>query len=105
MEALFMVSELHDLLHSLVVRTPQQQLYHWTQQKLVRSRVQHLIRVFGKKITTAHAKQLMNLKITLEMLEKWRAESRDKQHFLDTLKKNKVKSTILRERLTVFFFK
>lgn len=47
----------------------------------------------------------MNLDVTFETLEKWKGESKDKEDFIDTLKKKRVKSKILREKLSLFFFK
>ena len=105
MEALFSVEPLHALLPSLAIRTPQQQIQHWALQKQKRNSVQRLMRVFGKKITRAHTQQLIKMNVSFETPERWKSESKDRKEFTDTLKKRKINSKILRERLSLFFFK
>ncbi|ORU90792.1 MAG: hypothetical protein A6F71_07525 [Cycloclasticus sp. symbiont of Poecilosclerida sp. M] len=105
-ESLFMLTPLHDILASLGigVRSPQQQIHLWTLQKQKRQAVQQLVRFFGKKITKAHASQLKEKNITLEILEQWRAEANNVKDFNDTLKEHRVNSKKLQDNLCLFYF-
>jgi hypothetical protein len=85
MKSLFTLTPLKDLLPSLSFRTPQQQLSYWTLQKKKRAAVQKLIQFFGRKITTAHAGQLLARKITHQDLEQWRTTASTAKKFIDIL--------------------
>ena len=77
MESLFMSTPLHDILASLGVRSPQQQIELWTLRKQKWQAVpQQLVRFFGKKIAKPHASQLTEKSITVEILEQWKLEAR-----------------------------
>ena len=105
MEALFRIPSLQALLPSLAIKTPPQQIQPRESQKKMRNSTQHLMLTFGKMITKAHAQQLMKQSISFESLEKWKTDTKDRRTFINLLKKKKVNSKILRERLSQFFFK
>ena len=100
MESMFMSSSLHDILGSLDIRTPRQQLQLWNTQKQARNAVQRLVRFFGKRITKAHASQLTKLDITPETLQQWKDEAKGVKEFAKTLKEHKVNSKDLQNNLS-----
>ena len=104
-ETLFMLAPLHDILASLAIRTPQQQLHLWALQKQKRQAIQQLLLFFGKKITKAHASQLTKQGITHQTLEKWKGEAKDVKEFAKTLKNHKVNSKKLQDNLCLHYFR
>lgn len=98
-EALFTTSPFHDLLSSLSIRTPQQQIHQWTLQKQKRSHAQCLLRFFGKKISQVHARKLTTEGINHQLLEEWRATCKTREKFIKTLKNHKIHSKVLQENL------
>ena len=104
-EALFMSTPLQDILPSLLMRTPQQQLHQWRLQMKLRNASQSLLRFFGKTITKAHARQLSANDITQQDLREWKEEVSSREDFIKLLKGKKVNSKFLRERLCSFFFR
>ena len=100
-----MSTPLHDILASLGIRTPQQQIQLWTLQKQKRHAVQELLWHFGKKITKAHASQLTKQNITFRTLEQWKVEAKGVKKFLEILKDHKVNSRKLQDILCLFYFR
>ena len=66
--------------------------------------MQCLIVHYGKNITKAHAKQLTKLKITHQILASWSREESTSILFKDRLRRMKVYSADLRERLGKFYY-
>lgn len=104
MEALFTWTSLHDILDSLDIRTPRQQINLWTVQKTTRRAVQQLVISFGKLITKAHAGQLTKLGITKEILDQWKERAKDVHDFANILRREKVNSKKLQDNLCLFYF-
>ena len=106
MECLFTQTPLQDLLPSLTFRTSQQQINRWNQQKQCYNTTQKLVRFFSSvKITKAQAKRLVTLKISHDLLRRWKEISKDVEDYIEILKKHKINSKVLRAKLCQFFFR
>ena len=87
-------------LRSLEFRAPTQQLRLWEKQKEIHRRTSTLIASLGKpSVTSAQAKRLDTLGVTVPLLLRVRSEAKDAEEFCESLKSMKINSKPLRLKL------
>ena len=64
-----MKTGLVDLLSTLPIRSPAQQLGAWATQKNTHNRVTQILSALGKRVTNAQAKRLNELGLSFEVLQ------------------------------------
>lgn len=99
MERIMLKTGLVDLLSSLPVRSPSQQLGAWATQKNTHNRVTQLLTSLGKQITNAQARRLNELGLSFEALQDLRSSAKDRDGFYKALQDSGVNSKPLREKL------
>ena len=100
MEKILVKTELVDLLSTLPVRSPAQQLDAWVTQKTTHNRVTQILSSLGKRITNAQAKRLDELGLPFEALQDLRSSSKDSEEFSKALLDRGVRSKPLRDKLS-----
>lgn len=104
MEKVFTHPSLVDCFSQLPIRPPKKQRSLWIAQKRAFQRSSTLIKSIGKPaVTTAQAKRLDDLGFAYEDLLKLRADSKDRDVFMQALKEKGVNSKPLREKLANHF--
>lgn len=88
-----------NLLSSLQVRSPSQQLGAWATQKNTHNRVTQLLTSLGKRITNAQAKRLNELGLSYEALQDLRSSTKDRDGFYKAIQESGVNSKPLCEKL------
>ena len=99
MEKILVKTELVDLLTTLPVRSPAQQLGAWATQKNTHTRVTQLLSSLGKRVTNAQAKRLNELGLSFAALQDLRSSSKDSEEFSKALLDSGVRSKPLRDKL------
>ena len=99
MERIMTKTDLVDLLSSLPIRSPIQQLGAWATQKNRHHRVTDILSSLGKGITNSQAQRLNALGLSYEALCDLRSSSKDSVEFSELLFKKGVKSKAVREKL------
>lgn len=97
MERIMVKTGLVDLLSSLPVRSPAQQLRAWATQKNTHHRVTQILSVLGKKVTYAQARRLNDLGLSCEDLQDLRTSCKDSEV---ALQDRGVRSKPLRDKLS-----
>ena len=99
MEKILTKTELVDVLSSLPIRSPSQQLGAWATQKNTHDRITKILTSLGKNVTNAQAQRLNALGLSYEALQDLRSSCTDKEEFGEALLKSGVKSKPVREKL------
>ena len=94
-----MKTGLVDLLSTLPIRSPAQQLGAWATQKNTHNRVTQILSSLGKRVTNAQAKRLNELGLSFEVLQDLRSSSKDSEEFSKALLDSGVRSKPLRDKL------
>ena len=100
MQKILVKTDLVDLLSTLPLRSPAQQLGAWVTQKTTHHRVTQILSSLGKRVTNAQAKRLNELRLTFEALQDLRSSSKDTEEFTKTLLDKGVRSKPLRDKLS-----
>ena len=100
MERIIVKTGLVDLLSSLPVRSPAQQLDAWATQKNTHNCVIQILTSLGKQITNVQAKRLNELGLSCEVLRDLRTSCRDSEEFFKVLQDSGVRSKPLRDKLS-----
>ena len=97
---MFTDTSLNKFLPTLPIRTYQQQISQWSDQKHLRAKTTTLIKSLGKPaITVVQAKRLDALQLDHQALIQLRGEASNVEDFSEKLKKKGVNSKLLRAKL------
>ena len=100
MERIMVKTDLVDLLSTLPVRSPSQQLGAWATQKNTHNRITQILTALGKRITNAQARRLNDLGLSYEALQDLRSRCPGSKEFSKALLDSGVRSKPLREKLS-----